>query len=236
MIINLLSGPRNLSTALMYSFAQRNDTLVMDEPLYGYYLAVSGADHPGRDEVLAAMELDHNKVFSAIDETGKDGKIIFIKNMCHHFVGIPLSMINGFKNIFLIRNPSDMLPSLSVKIPRPTIRDTGLKDQWEIYNHLRSAGQSSAVIDAEHLSNDPELVLKKLCQNLGIPFSISMLSWKKGPRKEDGIWAKYWYQSVHNSTGFDKYVKKNLPLSANLENLLSECMSYYRKLYEHILI
>jgi hypothetical protein len=220
----------------MYSFAQRDDIQVIDEPLYGYYLSVTFADHPGREEVLEAMELNPGKVFSTIDEAGKGRKNIFIKNMCHHFIGIPFSWIDGFNNIFLIRDPSDMLPSLSVQIPHPTIRDTGLKDQWEMYNYLLSAGQSPAVIDAEQLSNDAETVLKKLCRNLGIPFSFSMLSWEKGPRQEDGIWAKHWYQSVHNSTGFAKYVKKNLPVAGKLENLLEECKLYYRKLYEYVLV
>ena len=34
MRIALWSGPRNVSTALMYSFRQRPDTTVIDEPLY----------------------------------------------------------------------------------------------------------------------------------------------------------------------------------------------------------
>ena len=41
-IISLWSGPRNVSTALMYSFAQRSDTQVIDEPLYAHYLQHTG--------------------------------------------------------------------------------------------------------------------------------------------------------------------------------------------------
>ena len=58
------SGPRNVSTAVMYSFAQRPDTAVIDEPLYGHYLRLTGAPHPGRDEVMAAMELDGHRVMA----------------------------------------------------------------------------------------------------------------------------------------------------------------------------
>ena len=67
MRINLWSGPRNVSTALMYSFAQRTDTRVVDEPLYGHYLRVSGAEHPGRDEVLAAVDADGERVVREVD-------------------------------------------------------------------------------------------------------------------------------------------------------------------------
>ena len=56
--INLWSGPRNISTATMYAFAQREDTTVYDEPLYAHYLSNSNAReyHPGADEVLAKQE------------------------------------------------------------------------------------------------------------------------------------------------------------------------------------
>ncbi|MDP9438778.1 MAG: sulfotransferase family protein, partial [Actinomycetota bacterium] len=56
--LSVWSGPRNVSTALMYAFRQRPDTLVVDEPLYGHYLKVTQAPHPGDDEVLAAMDTD----------------------------------------------------------------------------------------------------------------------------------------------------------------------------------
>ncbi len=60
--VSVWSGPRNVSTALMYAFCQRSDTTVVDEPLYGHYLEVTGASHPGRDEVLAAMDTDGARV------------------------------------------------------------------------------------------------------------------------------------------------------------------------------
>lgn len=52
-IIHAISGPRNISTALMYSFAQRPGCAVFDEPMYGVYLKKLDPDHPGKEEVLA---------------------------------------------------------------------------------------------------------------------------------------------------------------------------------------
>ena len=52
--IAMWSGPRNISTALMRSWENRPDTVVADEPLYAHYLARTGIDHPGRDEIIAA--------------------------------------------------------------------------------------------------------------------------------------------------------------------------------------
>ncbi len=56
--INMISGPRNISTAMMYSFRSRPDTSVFDEPLYANYLRVSGIEHPGREETMATLPLD----------------------------------------------------------------------------------------------------------------------------------------------------------------------------------
>ena len=57
-----------------------------------------------------------------------------------------------------------------------------------------------------------------------------MLRWKAGARPEDGSWAKYWYKSVHDSTGFGKYVQKSEPFPEELKPLLEECIPYYEKL------
>ena len=64
--ICLWSCPRNVSTALMYSFIERPDTLVFDEPLYAHYLCVSGAKHPGREDTLISQENDGEKVVQDI--------------------------------------------------------------------------------------------------------------------------------------------------------------------------
>ena len=56
--IAMWSGPRNLSTAMMRSFGSRADTFVSDEPFYGCFLKTTGADHPMREEVIAAMDCD----------------------------------------------------------------------------------------------------------------------------------------------------------------------------------
>ena len=78
-IINLISGPRNLSTALMYSFSRRPDTKVVDEPFYAHYLSTTGIDHPGREETLSYMSSDIDKIISDIFST-KNCDVLFLKN------------------------------------------------------------------------------------------------------------------------------------------------------------
>ncbi|MBS3745220.1 MAG: hypothetical protein KGY48_12775, partial [Wenzhouxiangellaceae bacterium] len=60
------SGPRNISTAMMRAFENRTDCSVSDEPLYGAWLKLTGADHPMRDEIIDAMETDWGKVTESL--------------------------------------------------------------------------------------------------------------------------------------------------------------------------
>src|SRR5207302_8714775 len=86
--IAMWSGPRNLSTAMMRSFASRADTFVSDEPFYGCFLETSGADHPMREEVIAAMDCDWPSVMRALCGPVPDGsRIWYQKHMWHHMVG-----------------------------------------------------------------------------------------------------------------------------------------------------
>lgn len=228
--INLWSGPRNVSTALMYSFAQRSDTRVVDEPLYGHYLRVSGAKHPGRDEVLATMETDGAAVVRDRILGPSDRPIVFFKQMAHHLVALDRSFLASCANVILCRDPREMLPSLALTLPDPTLQDTGLRTQVELVEQLRALGQDPPVLDARELLTDPPSVLRELCARLRIPFRKAMLRWKPGPRPEDGVWAKHWYHNVHVSSGFHPYQQKSAPFPRRLLPLLSECKPCYEDL------
>lgn len=227
----LWSGPRNLSTALMYSFAERPDTRVVDEPLYGHYLRVSGAQHPGRNEVLQAMDCEGDTVIrSLLGDDRPPTELLFIKNMAHHLSGLDLSFLARTRNVLLIRNPIDMLPSLAIQLPHAGIADTGLARQWDLYRNLEATNQTPIVVDARELLLDPAAVLRELCRCLDIPFVAGMLRWPPGPIREDGIWARHWYHAVHKSTGFAKYKAKG-KFPEHLQTLLDECLPYYENLY-----
>ena len=229
----LWSGPRNVSTALMYSFAQRPDTRVVDEPLYGHFLRVTGTVHPGRDEVLANVECDGDKVMRDLLAQGTDAPpVLFMKQMAHHLVDLDLSFLERTQNIFLVRDPEQMLPSLTIQLPDAGLADRRLRRQWELYESLLAAAQRPAVVDSRELLLDPPGVLAALCRHLDIPFCESMLAWRAGPRPEDGIWAPHWYHAVHRSTGFSPYVHK-ADFPEHLRPLLAECAPWYEKLYAH---
>ena len=229
------SGPRNVSTALMYSFAQRDDTRVLDEPLYGHYLKTSGAAHPGRDEVIAAMECDGDAVMRRLVTEPLDRPILFAKQMAHHLVDVDRSWLERADNFFLIRDPFEMLPSLAEVLDRVRLGDTGLENQVEIVRQLEKGGRDPFCIDSRELLLDPPSVLRQACERLSIPFQDSMLSWPAGPRPEDGVWAKYWYDGVHRSTGFQRWRGPKREMPEDLLPLFEQCRELYEFLFARAL-
>ena len=226
----LWSGPRNVSTALMYSFAQRLDTRVVDEPLYSHYLRVSGAAHPDREAVLAAQDSNGERVVSEVVLGRCDRPLLFFKQMAHHLVELDWGFLKETRNVLLVRDPAEMLPSLAVNVAQPRMRDTGLAVQTRLLAHLRALGQEPAVLDARLLLENPEGVLQRLCRWLGVPWDPAMLAWEAGPRPEDGVWAPHWYANVHRSTGFVKHRPRLEPLSPAHAPLLAECRVHYDEL------
>ena len=221
-----------MSTALMYSFAQRTDCKVFDEPLYAHYLSKTPAReyHPGAEEVIATMQNDGEKVVRDLILGDFDKPVIFFKHMTHHLVNLDLGFLSKTVNVLLTRDPVDMLPSYAAQVEKPNLQDVGYKQHIELLNYLQSIGQNPPVLDSKQVLLNPKKVLSALCERIGIPFDDAMLKWKAGARPEDGSWAKHWYKSVHESTGFGKYVQKSEPFPESLKLLLEECRPYYEQL------
>ena len=232
-IIQMISGPRNLSTALMYSFGNRSDVSPIDEPFYCHYLKKFNVDHPGRDEIIAEMETDPNKIIENIFSPKKDGSIRFIKNMAHHIKDLDWTKLFECPSFLLIRDTRKILASFSKVISKPTLEDIGVLEEWKVFQFLIDKGKKPCVLDSSLLLQNPESVLSQLCEDLQIPFSDQMLKWEAGPRKEDGIWAKYWYGNTHKSTSFSIQKTSNDHIPTELKNVNEEAYFYYQKLLAH---
>ncbi len=233
--INLWSSPRNISTALMYAFAQRPDTVVVDEPLYAHYLShqPTDADHPGREEILMSQDNDGNQVVQEMLEGDYGKPVVLFKQMTHHLIELPQAFLFQMVNVLLIRDPREILASFNKVIEHVTAADIGLPQQGELFDRLTVAGTMTAVIDARRLLEDPPRVLEQLCRRLGLDYDPAMLSWEKGPKEYDGSWAPYWYAGVHESVGFRPYQPQVIELSPGMERVAKECMPVYKRLLEH---
>ncbi|WMX15506.1 MULTISPECIES: hypothetical protein [unclassified Aureispira] len=231
--INLISSPRNLSTALMYSFAQRADTKVVDEPLYAYYLSCTDIDHPGRAAVLSSQSQNSQEVVQKIIFGNYVEPILFIKNMTSHIKEMDEGFLEQLWNIIYIRNPKQIIASYAQVVEMPQASEIATIRQYELFEQLRSKGKQPIVLDSSALLVNPRLALQKLCTACEIPFYEEMLTWDAGPIPEDGVWAKYWYANVHQTTGFKKQKTSDRVLPPHLIPLYEELKPYYDKMYAH---
>jgi hypothetical protein len=229
MKIAMWSGPRNLSTAMMYAFGARDNFAVMDEPFYAPYLAATGADHPMASEIIATHETNPERVAQKCHTGGVQH--VYMKHMPHHMLeGFPMAWAQDCVNIHLIRHPARVIASYAAKREAPTLEDIGFVRQAEVFEEL-----GGIVIDGTDIRADPDTMLRKLCDAIGLAFDPSMLSWPAGPRPEDGVWAKHWYGAVHKSTGFAGAEGPLPTVLPDLEPILQAALPYYIRLKERCL-
>jgi hypothetical protein len=234
--IAMWSGPRNLSTAMMRSFSSRPDTLVSDEPFYGCFLKDSGAEHPMREEVIAAMDCDWRSVMASLrGETSDGSPVWYQKHMWHHMVGpIGYDDFAGFTHAFLIREPERMIASYLRKREAAAFENFGLDRQAEFFEREADRlGHAPPVVEANDVLADPPGVLSKLCDALGIPWDTAMLSWAPGRRETDGVWAKHWYAAVEASVGFGRPETEPVRLPDDARRLADRCRPFYERLAAH---
>jgi hypothetical protein len=205
--IAMWSGPRNISSALMRSFGARPDTAVSDEPFYAAFLALSGAHHPLRAEVLASQPNDWREVVAQLLGPVPDGRPIWYqKQMTHHMLGaFGREWLSRMSNAFLIRDPQAVLASYRhIRVAESvTLADIGIVQQRELFEReAERLGRAPPVIEGADVLADPPGMLALLCAALAIPYTGSMLRWSAGRRDTDGVWAPAWYSSVERSTCF----------------------------------
>lgn len=244
MRIAMWSGPRNLSTAMMYAFAQRPDFAVWDEPFYAAYLAATGLDHPMRETILAAGETDPAKVVGMCLGAIPGGRSHFYqKHMAQHMLpGFPLNWLAEVTNVFLIRHPARVVASYAKKRGNPSADDIGYRRQFELYEAVRALGQDPVVIDSADIREDPERMLGALLEAVGLASAHGrqnagqsvgpqdMVHWPAGGIPEDGVWAPHWYGAVHRSTGFADPEGPVPDLDGAAADLAGEAMKYYEVL------
>ncbi|MEO8150012.1 MAG: sulfotransferase family protein [Bacteroidia bacterium] len=231
--ICLWSSPRNLSTAFMYSWAQRSDTTVVDEPLYGYFLNHTGAERPGRDEVIKSMDTNGKRVIAAMLHSDYNTPVVFFKHLTNQAVDLDWSFMQQMVNLFFIRDPKQIISSFAQVIQNPAMIDIAMKMQYNCFEFALQNKFNTIVLDSFQLLKNPKAVLQKLCDRIEIDFDENMLHWQPGPKPYDGVWAPYWYANVHQSSGFDVQPTSERPLPAHLISLYEEAKPFYEKMFQY---
>ncbi|MFN4154325.1 MAG: HAD family hydrolase [Paracoccaceae bacterium] len=233
MKIAMWSGPRNLSTALMYAFAARGDCAVWDEPFYAAYLRETGIDHPMRDRIIASHEADPEQIAAGCTGEIPQGQSLFYqKHMTLHMIPeFDRGFMRALINVFLIRHPARVVASYAKKREGLTLKDIGFVQQAELFDQVAEwMGAPPLVIDSADIRADPRVALMRLCKALTIPFTETMLHWPAGPKPFDGVWAPHWYGAVHRSTGFEAPEGPLPDLPSEYQAIVGEALPYYEKL------
>lgn len=234
MRIAMWSGPRNISTAMMRAFENRSDCAVSDEPLYAAFLKQTGLDHPGAAEIIAEGECDWHRVAETLTGPVPGEKPLWYqKHMSHHLLpGMDHEWIHALSNAFLIRHPQAVVASYIKSRAEIAAEDIGLLQEAELFDEIRErSGKTPPVIDSTEFLTDPRGHLEALCRHFGIVFEARMLQWPAGPRDSDGIWAKYWYDAVWRSTGFEARPERMPALSKAHQAIADACLPAYERLH-----
>ena len=232
--IAMWSGPRNISTAMMRAFEARGDCDVSDEPLYAHYLDKTRILHPGFEEIVESQSTDWRTVVETLRGASPTGKAIWYqKHMTHHLLpSIDRWWMDDVRHCFLIRHPAEVLASYARTRDSITLEDLGFEAQAEIYGYVKETlGQRAPVVDSQDILKDPAGTLEKLCLALDIPFTDKMLAWPAGTRPTDGVWAKYWYHSVTESTSFSPYRPRPRDYPQTYETLIHRAQEAYEHLW-----
>ncbi len=232
MIIACWSGPRNISTALMRSWSSRKDTFVTDEPFYAHYLKKTQKNHPMKEQIINHYSSNYKEVVHYLTHKVPNQKSIWYqKHMAHHLIDLSeIKWIKKCQNCILLRHPKEVISSYIVKNNLQKVEELGYPQQYEIAKFLKKSNKRFTVIDSEDLLKNPSKVLSDWCKSINIDFDKSMLQWKKGPHQNDGIWWKHWYDNVINTTGFQKYYKKDINIENQYDSIYNESMEYYNYL------
>ena len=233
MKIAMWSGPRNLSTALMYAFASRPDCAATDEPFYAAYLQATGKDHPMREQVIASQPTDPARVAAFCTGANPGGLAHWYqKHMTLHMIpAFDRGFLRQLTNAFLIRHPARVIASYAKKREAPTLADVGFLQQAALFDQIADlTGVAPPVISAESIRQDPRAALTALCSALGLSFADAMLSWPRGPKLVDGVWAPHWYNAVHRSTGFEDPEGALPDLPPEYQRLADQALPAYDRL------
>jgi hypothetical protein len=234
--IAMWSGPRNISTAMMRAWENREDTAVVDEPFYAHYLHATGVNHPGREDVLKSQSTDAQEDAAMLTGPIPDGKAIWYqKHMTQHILpDMPLDWLDEVTNCFLIRDPEQVVASFTIQRPDAAAWELGFEQQARLFDDVcDKLGHAPPVIDAADVLKDPRGTLSALCAKLGIPFSERMLHWPPGPRASDGVWAPHWYAAVERSTGFAPHREQQPKLTDFQWELADQCRAHYERIARH---
>jgi hypothetical protein len=233
--IAIWGGPRDISTLLLYSFHNRGDCTIIDEPLHGYYLGFTGQERVYRNAIIENMDINPTRIIETLQTSHVPSPYLCIKNIAHQIIGLQWDFLLQMKNIIVIQQPDSMIQSYSRHIPAIDMLDLSYEVQYQMILYLAEQGIEPIVILDTDLTQRPTDTLEKLCEALKIPFNMKMLSWKPGKKPFEGLWSEHWYQTIHQAESFNDYQYAKVTLPQEFHFLEVKARPLYEKLMRYSL-
>ena len=199
-VLAVWATPRTVSTAFERMMIERGDHLVLDEPWSrAYYF---GPERRSDRYPLTFPESTYAQVERGVLSAAV-GHPVFVKDMAYHAApAISDAALGAMTHTFLIREPHAALSSLEREWPDFSDDEAGYTAQRELFDRIvHVAGATPPVIDSDVLRADPDRVIARWCERVGIDHLPSSLRWEPGMRAEWQLW-RDWYGNAAASTGF----------------------------------
>ncbi|MFF4140784.1 sulfotransferase family protein [Streptomyces sp. NPDC001698] len=227
-VLALWSAPRCRSTAFARMMSERDDHVVVHEPLS---LVVDFGEAKVGDRIA------HNErdVLTALREIAVDKPVFFKDTTDFHYPALLADeeFLAAATHTFIIRDPAEAIASHHKLNPDLGRDEIGFGRLYEIFTAVQAAtGNTPVVIDSDDLLDHPAETVRAYCEEVGIPFVPEALSWQPGMRSEWQSTSR-WHQSTSRTAGFARSSGAKVEAAAadpTLSAYLDYHMPYYEKL------
>ena len=236
-IIALWTAPRSISSAFERTFAQRPDTTPFFEPFFYtyYYSQWRMSDRLGDFE----KKRSHSAEVAIQEIKSATSPLVFLKEMAFiYWPYLDRAFLEGIMNTFLLRPPKEALNGWLKQGDVPTEERFGYTILLKFWKYVREEiGQEVVVVKANEFRADPEMVLRKYCEKVGIPFLSDMLSWEKKEHKtwdndlmNQGEEWKSWQSTLNTSTTILPPEKKEIVIPSKYDFLIHPAEEVYEEI------
>ena len=192
------------------------------------------------------------------------GKTVFFKDQAYTLCGMHHKLPEDSQHSFIIRHPLRVLAStkkylvdyyddVTMSTPMTEIyakympKGFGYIELHDLIMFLCEKKKKVVIIDADDLQTDPEAIMRKYCEEVGLPFQESYVQWEKGEERLHqwhmnrnmlycGLEEEFgaYYRSAVESTHFlpPKPLPSRQDLSSDVLEIVDVVLPYYQQLYD----
>ena len=215
-ILALWAVPRSTSTAFEWMMRQRGDLDCLHEPFgEAWYQGENPRWPRATADSLRTPGLTLDSVLRML-KTKMLEKPLFIKDFPHYIEHMwDEDLFNLFTHSFLIRNPAKTITSMYDKWPDFHEQEVGFIEQRRLFDQVCDRlGSAPPVLESDDLLEDPQQMVEKWCQAVGIEFIPQALRWEPGARDEVSWWdGGSFHANLRNSDGLKPQKRKYIEIN-----------------------